>query len=167
MPSRTSAVCLLLAISVACKPHGAPNPQADEREIRFLITQYTASVDAADTKLAAEVWSASPSSTFIHPMGHERGWSEIEANLYRKIMGGFFSERNLTTRDASIHLQGDSAWVEFYWTFNAKLKSNGAPIETKGRETQVYKKDPQRRWRLVHVHYSAVLPTPPPPAAPQ
>ena len=167
MPSRASAVCLLLAISVACKPQGAPDTQADERDIRSLIAQYTASVDAADTKLAAEVWSTSPNVSFIHPMGHERGWADIESNLYRKLMGGMFSERKLVARDIAIHLQGDSAWVEFYWTFNAKLKSNGAPIETKGRETQVYQKDPQRRWRLVHVHYSAVLPTPPPPAAPQ
>jgi len=70
-------------------------------------------------------------------------------------MGGMFSERQLTPHDISIHVHGDSAWAEFYWDFNAKRRTDGAPLTTHGRETQVYWKV-DGRWRLVHVHYSGM-----------
>jgi len=28
--------------------------------------------------------------SFIHPLGHERGWPQIKANFYQKLMGGMF-----------------------------------------------------------------------------
>lgn len=161
MSARFPLHCLALFACISCAPRAATD-NADESAIRSLIAQYTASIDAADPRLGAEIWSTSANSTFIHPMGHERGWADIEANVYRKLMGGMFSERKLTARDISVHLQGDSAWAEFYWSFQAKLKANGAPFESQGRETQIFNRDPQRRWRLVHVHYSP-LPSPAPP----
>lgn len=161
MALRVVPVCLLLSLCAACTPHGAPDAKADERDIRFLIAQYAASIDAADTDLAAEIWHTFPKASFIHPLGYERGWSDISYNIYRKLMREQFSERKLTTSDIVIHLNGDSAWSEFNWRFQAKLKSNGAAIETQGRETQIYQKDPMRRWRLHHVHYSAMPPAPP------
>jgi len=45
--------------------------------------------------------------------------------------------------------------AEFYWDFVAKLRKDGSPITTHGRETQVYRKM-QDGWRLVHVHYSGM-----------
>lgn len=50
---------------------------------------------------------------------------------------------------------GDTAWSEFYWDFAAKLRKDGSPLVTHGRETQIYRKE-QARWRLVHVHYSGM-----------
>ena len=154
MSLRTVPACLLLLACVAWKPAGAPDPKADERDIMLLIAQYAASIDAADTGRAAEMWHTFPRASMIHPLGHERGWSDISHNFYRKLMGETFSERKLTTRDIVIHLQGDSAWAEFYWRFQAKLKSTGAAVDHQGRETQIYQRDPMRRWRLHHVHYS-------------
>lgn len=156
MALRTVPVCLLLLACAACKPVGAPDPKADERDIMLLIAQYAASIDEASSDRAAEVWHTFPSASFIHPLGHERGWSDISYNIYRTLMRGQFSERKLTTRDVNIHLQGDSAWAEFYWRFQAKLKSTGAIVDNQGRETQIYQRDPMRRWRLHHVHYSLV-----------
>lgn len=154
---RRGAVLLASVVSIACSHPGAPDPKADERDILFQIARYSASIDRADTNLAADVWHTFPSASFIHPMGYERGWSDISYNLYRKLMGETFSERKLATRDITVHLNGDSAWAEFSWTFDAKLKSTGAPVHTEGRETQIYQRDPMRVWRLHHVHYSAML----------
>jgi len=56
-------------------------------------------------------------------------------------MGDTFSERKLSIRDVSIHTYGDSAWAEFYWDFAAKFRKDGAPLATKGRETQIYHKE--------------------------
>ena len=70
-------------------------------------------------------------------------------------MGDIFSERSLNVHDVAIHVYGNSAWAEFYWDFNAKLRKDGSPLTTHGRETQVYWKM-KDRWRLVHVHYSGM-----------
>lgn len=133
----------------------------DSAEIRQLIEKYAKSVDDADTSLAAEVWWDSPEVSFIHPLGHEHGFEQIKQNVYKHLMGDTFSERKLSPRDVAVHVHGDSAWAEFYWDFVAKYRKNGSPVTSHGRETQVYWKM-QGRWRLVHVHYSAmpVAPTP-------
>ena len=112
--------------------------------IRQLIANYAAAVDAADVKLAAQVWDNSPEVSFIHPLGHAHGWDEVKG-FFTDVMGGMFSERKLTPRDIKVHVHGASAWAEFYWHFTATQK----------KETQIYRKA-GNRWVLVHVHYSAM-----------
>jgi ketosteroid isomerase-like protein len=124
-------------------------------EIKQTLAKYARSIDEADTNLASQVWLNSPDVSFIHPLGHEHGLEQIEENVYRHLMGETFSERKLSPREIAVHIYGDSAWVEFYWDFNAKLRKGGSPITTHGRETQVYWKT-QDGWRLVHVHYSGM-----------
>ncbi len=124
-------------------------------EIRGLVTRYAQSIDAADTPLGSEIWSTTADVSFIHPLGHERGWEAVKNNLYTKLMGETFSERKLAVRDIVVHAHADAAWAEFYWDFAAKLRSDGRMLTTHGRETQVYQKI-DGRWRLVHVHYSGM-----------
>ncbi len=78
-------------------------------------------------------------------------------------MGNTFSERKLTIKDVIIHDSRDAAWAECYWDFVAKLKADGSSINTKGRETQIYRKE-KAEWRLVHVHYSGMPVSGGPPA---
>jgi Xaa-Pro aminopeptidase len=133
------------------------DPTADENLIRAQIARYAKSVDDVDMDLAAQVWWDSPDVSFIHPLGHDHGFEQIKADIYQKIMGGLFSERHLSPHDIAIHLYGDSAVVEFYWDFSAKMKKDGSAVTTHGRETQVYERK-QSQWRLVHVHYSGAVP---------
>ena len=124
-------------------------------EIRHKIDVYLQSVDDADAKLGASVWSPTPDVTFIEPLGHERGWNEIAEVVYGKLMGETFTKRSLRiVSDVSIHVYGDAAVAEFDWDFVATLRSDGDAIHTTGRESQVYIKFPEKGWRLVHVHYS-------------
>ena len=134
------------------QPAGAAS-KPDEAVIRSLISSYVKSIDAADTGLASTVW-ADTDVSFIHPRGHERGWDAIKA-FYEQTMGQTFSERKLTVKDVAIHADGTSAWAEFDWDFAAKLRTDGSPVATHGRETQVYRKV-NGSWRLVHVHYSGM-----------
>ena len=129
------------------------DPTADKNEIEALIAKYAKSVDDADTTLAAQVWWDSPEVSFIHPLGHDHGFYEIKQDIYTGIMGGFFADRHLSPHDIAIHLYGDSAVVEFYWDFNAKMKKDGSSVTTHGRETQIYERK-DGAWRLAHVHYS-------------
>ena len=131
------------------------NSNLDDIAIRQLVAMYAKSVDDADVSLAARVWLDSPDVSFIHPLGHEHGFEQIKQHVYKHLMGETFSERKLSPPDIAVHVHGDSAWVEFYWDFNAKFRKDRSPITTHGRESQVYWKMPNG-WRLVHVHYSAM-----------
>jgi len=148
--------CLVVAAAVSMDVAGqAGGAQADVDSIRRLIAEYAKAVDTADVALVRQIWSNSPEVSFIHPQGHEHGLDQVAQNVFRHLMGDTFSERKLSIRDASIHTYGDTAWAEFYWDFQAKLRKDGSPVATKGRETQIYRKE-QGRWRLVHVHYSGM-----------
>jgi len=128
---------------------------SDADQIKALVSQYTHSIDTCDTSLAAQVWLDSPSATFIHPLGHEHGFTQIKQNIYEKLFGQMFSERQLSAHDVTTDISGDSAVVEFYWDFTAKFRKDGSQITTHGRETQVYFKR-AGAWRLAHVHYSGM-----------
>lgn len=145
----------LAAITVVA--FGISSSQADTNagthEIEQLIQSYAQSIDHADTNLAEQVWSNADEVSFIHPRGEEHGLAQIEADVYRDLMGATFSERNLTPKDISVHVYGDAAWSEFQWDFVAKMRKDGSAFHSKGRETQVYRRE-NGKWRIVHVHYS-------------
>jgi ketosteroid isomerase-like protein len=147
-------LCFAIALTVSCTACGekADDAKAATDAIRQQIAKYTAALDAADIDLASQVWLTSPEVSFIHPAGHAHGWEEVKG-IY-KFFGSSFSERKLTTRDVSIHVNAESAWAEFYWHFVAKQSKDGSSVQTDGRETQIYEKT-GHRWRLVHAHYSS------------
>jgi ketosteroid isomerase-like protein len=154
------SITTLLALAACAVAQDKPDRQSDdsrtdENGIRQMIAKYAKSIDEADTTLASQVWLDSPDVSFIHPLGHEHGFDQIKQNVYRHLMGDIFSERSLSTHDISVHVYGDAAWAEFYWDFAAKLRKDGSPVITHGRESQVYRRTPQG-WRLVHVHYSGM-----------
>ena len=142
------AAVLVAAPVIAQIPNGADIPA-----IERLISGYARSVSMADTVLAERLWLTDDSVTFIHPLGHERGWPAIKKNVYENLMGALFTKRDLKIERPSIHVSGDSGWSEFDWTFNATLRENGSAVVSRGRETQIYRRA-NGQWRIVHVHYS-------------
>jgi ketosteroid isomerase-like protein len=158
----TGAVFFALAIRerprvFAAEAPASPDARADIEQIKLAISRYAKSIDEADVALASRVWSDTAEVSFIHPLGHEHGLEQIKQNVYTRVMGGVFSERKLSPHDISVHVLGEAAWAEFYWDFAAKLRKDGSPVETHGRETQIYHRE-QGHWRLVHVHYSGMPP---------
>jgi ketosteroid isomerase-like protein len=152
------AVLTAIALIAGVTSRAGAGSRDDEKataDIRDLMHKYAQSVDAADSRLASEVWANSPDVSFIHPFGHEQGWDAIKTNIYERLMGETYSARTFTIKDSWVHANGDGAWAEFYWEFNAKLRKDGSPVVTRGRETQVYQRI-GGRWRLVHVHYSGM-----------
>lgn len=153
---RALAMLVIFLALFSPKPASAQvGSEAEIEKIRTIIKKYEKSVTDADTTLASQIWSQTTDVSFIHPRGYEHGWEEIKGNVYEKLMRDVFSERKLSASDISIHIYKDAAWAEFNWVFVAKLRSNGSPVRTEGRETQVYHKT-DRGWRLVHVHYSGM-----------
>ena len=145
----------ICSLAQGTRPVPTGDSKHDENEIEQLVVKYARSIDEADTALAAQIWLDSPEVSFVHPKGHEHGFQQVKQNVYENLMGEIFSERKLSPRDISVHVYGNSAWVEFNWDFVAKFRKDGSAITTHGRETQVYWKTPDG-WRLVHVHYSGM-----------
>ena len=153
--SRRALWVVLGTLACAMPAAAVPSEGKAVEEISSLIAKYAQAVGGADIKLASEVWADSSDVSFIHPMGHEHGWEAVKTNIFVKLMGETFSERNLKVKDLHVHAYGDAAWAEFYWDFAAKFRKDGTAIETHGRESQIYRKI-GGRWRLVHVHYSGM-----------
>jgi len=128
--------------------------KADSIAIREVLSSYTQSIDNADSVLGSKLFSHSPEVSFIHPRGHEKGWPQIEESIY-KFFGDTFSSRDLKASAIKITVYGDTAWLEFYWVFDATFKQDNSPLQTKGRETQILRKS-DGVWKIVHVHYSGM-----------
>ena len=121
--------------------------------VHNLVSKYTHSIDVADTALGSAIWAHTAEVSFTNPRGNEYGWENI-----KKIYAFFqenFSSRKLTFNHLRFTNYGDVMWLEFFWTFDSKTKPDGKAIQTKGRETQIWKKV-NTDWRLVHVHYSGM-----------
>jgi ketosteroid isomerase-like protein len=127
---------------------------SEEKDLRELVNSYVKAVEELDLELAKSIWSQDEKISFIHPKGHQKSWKEIREGFYLGAMGSF-GERKLAVKDLEIHILDDvTAWGVFYWEFNATFK-DGKKITTKGRETQVWKKE-DGGWKIVHVHYSGM-----------
>lgn len=127
---------------------------ADSTTIKDLVKNYAESINKADTVIGAKLFAHSKEVSFIHPLGHARGWIEINKTIFT-LFRETFSYRNLKTFNEHVTVYGNTAWVEFYWTFDAKFKKNDAPFQSKGRETQIWSKK-NGQWNIVHVHYSGL-----------
>jgi ketosteroid isomerase-like protein len=154
MFSRLLFVAVVLFAFVRVPVKADTGPASDITQIRHLVERYVQAVDTVDLSVLAQVWSHSPSVSFIYPLGEEHGFEAIQKHVFQDAMGGMFSTRDLQTRSLTVHVNGDAAWSEFHWTFQAALRKDGSTVTTHGVETQIYSKE-AGTWRLVHVHYSA------------
>lgn len=66
-----------------------------------------------------------------------------------------FAKRELHGSKEKTTIYGDVAWLTFEWVFDATMKADNSPIQTKGRETQLWRKI-NNQWKLVHIHYSGM-----------
>jgi len=153
-------LCVLSVFSMACGSRGenAGDAKADENAVRQQVAKYMQALDEADTRIASQVWLTTPKASFISPMGHSHGWEEVK-KVY-DFFGTSFTDRKLTARDIAVDMNGDSAYVEFYWHYSAKQRNDGKDVQTDGRESQMYRRVEGGRWALVHVHYSGMPVTP-------
>ena len=153
MPSRIPLVMFLLLAPVCVAGEADTGPARDVNAIHRLVEQYVRAVDNVDSTLLSQIWSHSSEASFIYPLGEEHGYKAIEQHVFRDVIGGMFSTRDLQTRGVTVHVNGNVGWSEFHWTFHATMRKDGSAVTTRGVETQIYRKE-AGRWRLVHVHYS-------------
>ncbi len=131
-----------------------PNAEADRQAIGQVIEQYVQTINRCDTALVNRIWSHSPEVSFIGPSGYYATHHEIRDSLVTALFGQLFTQRNLQKDRLRITVNGRQAWSEFTWTFDA-TRTDGTPHHTRGRETQIFTKEDDGQWRLVHIHYSS------------
>lgn len=157
---------LMASSASAATPTAAQNEATStvKQEITEGINRYLYSIDKADPTLGKQLFYISPETSFIHPRGHERGWSQIAENFYGTTMGKTFSKRTLKL-DAppAIHVYGNAAVAEFDWHFTAvrrdkwadsthdRPRKPGVGEDTKhrmaNRSCPLLRSSQNRRWR--------------------
>lgn len=159
IPKKQTIIAIsLLSLAVAfgrSKAHGENTGNSTEiQQIQQLQKRYVASIDGADPALVDQVWSHSPDVIFVEPLGTERGLIQVEG-FVRDTFGKIFSKRDLQLENPSIHVYGDTAWSEMTWTFHATIRDGEKPLVTKGRETQILRKE-DGAWHIIAIHYSGL-----------
>jgi ketosteroid isomerase-like protein len=153
MHTRVLFLVIAFIVPVCAAAQSDTGPASDVEAIHHLIGSYAKAVNTVDLDLLTQIWSHSPEVSFIYPLGEEHGFDAIEQHVFKNVMGGMFSARDLETHDVTIHVDGNRAWSEFHWVFQATMRKDGSNVTTRGVETQIYRKQ-VGTWRLVHVHYS-------------
>lgn len=133
----------------------SPNPESEKKAIEQLIEQYVKTINECDTALVNQIWSHDAKVSFIGPSGYYSPYTEIRDSLVHGIFGTHFTKRDLRKENLKIELNGDAAWSEFTWTFDA-TRTDGKAHHTKGRETQIFERGNDGIWRLIHIHYSSI-----------
>ncbi len=146
----------MVSSASAATPTAAQNEATStvKQEITEGINRYLYSIDKADPTLGKQLFYVSPETSFIHPRGHERGWSQIAENFYGTTMGKTFSKRTLKL-DAPLlfmcmampPLQSSTGILPRYAVIMGRLNTRQAA-------KAVWAKIPNTGWRIVHVHYS-------------
>jgi hypothetical protein len=114
------------------------NPLPDSLFFNSLVSLYVRSIDEADTTLASEVWSHTAEISFIGPTETEYGWNGVK-KIYQRFRDNF-STRKLTFSNLKYYYSNDISWLTYYWIFDATSGTNSTPVQTKGRETQIWRK---------------------------
>ena len=129
--------------------------EKDKTAIKELINRYVETINRCDTALVNQIWSHGTDVSFIGPTGYYSTYNEIRDSLVTGIFGRLFKERHLQSNNLKIDIDGNMAWSEFTWTFDA-MRMDGTAHHAKGQETQIFKRGSDGEWRLVHIHYSAI-----------
>lgn len=148
------ALCLLVAAGFGYSCGNSSNQDADRQALEQLVDQYCESINTCDTNIVSRIWAHDTYVSFIAPSGYYPSYEAIRDSFVTRVFGNNFSQRKLQKDDLKLFVNGNSAWSEFAWVFNA-TRNDGRPHNTKGFETQVYQKGTDGQWRLVHIHYSA------------
>lgn len=147
------ALLFIVAVAVGLR-YDIMNERADKEQISELVDKYVQTINNDDLELVEDIWSHEDYASFIGPSGRYAGYESIRDDFVHGVFGVNFKERHLQKEDLQIHVNGENAWAEFTWRFDA-IRNDGSSHNTRGRETQVFEKD-KDGWKLVHVHYSAL-----------
>lgn len=152
---------LALCLGAACTieradvrtPSGRP-PEADTTQIRAVLETFRGAIVSGDLTPLDSLFSE---DALVYASGRAtRGWAEYRNGDLAESLE-WLSERRLRFDDVAVHLADETAWATLRWTLMGV--HDGAPATSRGVATFIFEKR-EGRWRLVHLHDSAVPASP-------
>jgi ketosteroid isomerase-like protein len=162
--SLAGPVIVMALLAAGCTRGGqtAANDAATAADIRAVLDRYQKAVNGADEQILRELLAEPERVSYVNPMQRLHTWGDLQG-FWQGFLKNSFTQRELTVSNVAIQSVGDVGWAVFDWEFRA-MQTDGKPSQTRGWETQVYRKT-DRGWRIAHAHYSA-LAAPPPASTP-
>ena len=130
------------------------NVRPDSADIKELVDKYVQSINNADSGLAYRLFGQTGAEYFVHPGGFERGWQQINTNIYG-ILGSLYTRREWRILHERIWLFECAASVVIEWTMDVTVKKDNSALQLKGKETQLWAKL-KGEWKLAQVHDSGI-----------
>jgi len=149
--TRLSAGLVIIIATLAGGCGKGANDATTAAEVRAILDQYVKAVNAADDQMLRDLWAEPERISYVNPMQRLRTWGELQG-FWQGFLKNSFTRRELTLTNVAIQSAGDAGWAVFDWEFNA-TQTDGKPSQTRGWETQVYRRT-DRGWRIAHAHYS-------------
>lgn len=158
--SLAGPIIVIAMLAVGCTRGGetTANDAATAADIRAVLDRYQKAVNGADEQILRELLAEPERISYVNPMQRLHTWGELQG-FWQGFLKSSFTQRELTVSNVAIQSVGDVGWAVFDWEFRA-IQTDGKPSQTRGWETQVYRKT-DRGWRIAHAHYSAVAAPPP------
>ena len=149
--TRSSAGLVIIIATLAGGCGKGANDATTAAEVRAILDQYVKAVNGADDQMLRDLWAEPERISYVNPMQRLRTWGELQG-FWQGFLKNSFTRRELTLTNVAIQSAGDAGWAVFDWEFNA-TQTDGKPSQTRGWETQVYRRT-DRGWRIAHAHYS-------------
>jgi len=102
----------------------------------------------------AQFYAQDPELKFYDalPMQYQ-GWNNYQTGIQQHLFDNMPKFTLTANDDIQSHRQDNLAWTTFTWHLSAEL-NNGTPVETDGRQTDIWEKR-DGKWLIVHEHISS------------
>ncbi|MGH7126405.1 MAG: nuclear transport factor 2 family protein [Stellaceae bacterium] len=132
-----------------------PAPAVSEREeVLAANAVFYRAAETRDIEAMGDTWAKVPHTRCIHP-GWEPlcGWDEIVGS-WRQIFRGL-ELLSFELTDISVRMGGGLAWVEVVENLEATI--DGKKGRTQVLATNLFERQPDGVWRMIHHHASPVM----------
>ena len=131
-----------------------PVPISDREAVLGANAVFYRAIEQQDRAAMGECWAKVPHARCIHP-GWEPlcGWEEIVGSwgqIFRNLQNLRFELVDLTVR-----VGGHLAWVDL--CENLEATHEGKPARSQVVTTNLFERQPDGRWRMIHHHSSPVM----------
>lgn len=127
---------------------------SDREAVLAVNAMFYRAFETRDIEAMAELWAKVPHVRCIHP-GWEplAGWDEVVGS-WEQIFGGREALR-FELVDVTVRVGGSLAWVELCEKLQAAHQ--GGVARSQVLATNIFERQPDGRWQMVHHHASPVM----------
>lgn len=125
-----------------------------DNEFKELINNSLEAWNTNKPENLAKFYAQEPELKFFDalPMQYQ-GWKDYQAGIQKNLFDNMPKFTLKASDDIQSHRQDNLAWTTFTWHLSAEL-NDGTPIETDGRQTDIWEKR-DGKWLIVHQHISS------------